>query len=176
MKKILPLILLAGIGFLSYSCDNSKDEVVVPAQDPVYSTAYDIIPQFVKQSNNLYRFKDDFKSPLIESDVVLVYRQLGNDGGAPVWKLMPYTYHVDSVNSVDYLFDFSKFGISIYVNSNDTFNLSSYPEYYQNIKFRVVVVPAKTGTSKMANPVDYSDYNSVIKYYNIDESKIQTKH
>lgn len=180
MKKILPLILLAGIGFLSYSCDNKDDVVVQQGQDnDTYSTAYDIIPIFTKTNNNLYHFDDAFKSPLIESDVVLVYLQTGlTTNNSPIWTLLPYSIPLNNANNdkVDYISDFSKFDIGINVRSTPTLNLDTNSAYYTNKKFRVVVVPAKTGTSKNATPeVDYSDYNSVIKYYKIDESKIKTK-
>jgi len=177
MKKILLFLFLGAVGFTAYSCDNDDDVVTQnPVDYDTYSTAYDISPSFTKVNDNLYRFSDDFNSPLVESDVVLIYMQNGTDGGAPVWKLLPYTYYVGNLanDAVDYLFDFSKFGITININSTTAFSLTANPSYYQNKNFRVVVVPAKTGKSAKA-AVNYEDYNSVIKYYNIDESKIQTK-
>ncbi|NIF07628.1 hypothetical protein F3J23_19575 [Chryseobacterium sp. Tr-659] len=181
MKKILPFILLAGIGFLAYSCDRSDDVVVQQGQD-TYSTAYDIIPKFNKQDSFTYHFDDAFKSPLLESDVVLIYLQTGlTTNGAPIWKLLTYTeYPNNGADKVEYSYDFSKVDIGIDVRSTNGVNLDNNPSYYTNKKFRVVIVPAKTGTSNKsatasAGVVDYSDYNSVIKYYNIDESKIKTK-
>ncbi|CAI8936489.1 hypothetical protein [Chryseobacterium sp. IT-36CA2] len=182
MKKILPFILLAGIGFLAYSCDN-KDDVVVKGQDnDTYSTAYDIIPKFNKKDSFTYHFDDAFKSPLLESDVVLIYLQTGlTTNGSPIWKLLTYTeYPNNGADKVEYSYDFSKVDIGIDVRSTNGVNLDNNPGYYTNKKFRVVIVPAKTGTSKsaaaVAAAVDYSDYNSVIKYYNINESKITTKY
>lgn len=185
MKKILPLILLAGIGLLTYSCDNSKDDPVVvnPGQDSdTINQSFDISPTFTKVSDNLYRWSDDFKSPLIQSDMVLIYMQVGTDGGSPIWKLLPYTYYVGNVNNdaVDYIYEFSKFGATININSTNTFSLTANPSYYQNKNFRVLILPANsTGTgrsqSAKSSVVDYNDYKSVIKYYNIDESKIKTK-
>lgn len=179
MKKILPFLLMAFVGLFAYNCDNNDDVTPVNTVDyDTYSVAYDITPSFTRVSDNLYRYTDDFNSPLVESDVVLIYMQNGTDGGSPVWKLLPYTYYVGNANNdaVDYLFDFSKFAITININSTPTLSLTANPTYYQGKKFRVVVVPAKTGTSKNASAaVDYADYNSVIKYYHIDESKIKTK-
>lgn len=180
MKKILLFLFLGAVSFTAYSCDNDDDVVVQnPVDYDTYSEAFDISPNFSMVTNNLYRFKDDFKKPLVESDVVLIYMQIGTDGGAPLWKLLPYTSYVPlspNNEAVDYIYDFSKFGVTININSSATFSLTANPGYYQGKTFRVVIVPAKTGVSKSAvAPVDYSDYNSVIKYYNIDESRIQLK-
>lgn len=174
MKKYLPLLLLAFISLFIYSCDNN-DDVVFDDHD-TYSVAYDISPIFSKVNSNFYEFGDEFTKPLVESDVVLVYLQTGvttagpNTPSAPIWKLLPYSEYPNATDIVDYAFDFSKYDITISVKSS--LNLDTNSTYYTNKRFRVVIVPASTG--KNAN-IDYNDYNSVIKYYNIDESKIKLK-
>lgn len=180
MKKILLFLFLGAVGFTAYSCDNSDDVVVQGQDNDTYSTAYDIIPKFNKQDSYTYHFDDAFKNPLLESDVVLIYLQTGlTNNNSPIWKLLTYTeYPNNGADKVEYSYDFSKFDIGIDVRSTTGVNLDNNPVYYTNKKFRVVIVPAKTGTSNKsaaAPTVDYSDYNSVIKYYNIDESKIKTK-
>lgn len=114
--------------------------------------------------------------------MVLIYMQVGTDGGSPIWKLLPYTRYVGNANNdaVDYIYEFSKFAATININSTAAFSLTANPSYYQNKNFRVLILPANgtgTGGAKAAkgNVVDYNDYKSVIKYYNIDESKIKTK-
>ncbi|MBD3903647.1 hypothetical protein NAL32_01105 [Chryseobacterium sp. Ch-15] len=174
MKKIIPFLMLAFVSIFTVSCDNDDDIVQVPVVDyDTYSTAYDIAPNFARVNSSLYEYVDEFTKPLVESDVVLVYMQTGStNNGSPVWKLLPYTFFTNNINNdeVDYGFDFSKFDFSITVNS--TLNLDSNSTYYTNKRFRVVIVPAKTGKN---GAVDYNDYSSVIKFYNIDESKIKVK-
>lgn len=170
MKKFLPILLLAFVSLFIYSCDDDNDNSNFVDHD-TYSVAYDITPTFSKTNNNLYQYSDEFNTPLIESDVVLIYLQTGlTNNNSPIWRLLPYTFYTNNNTAVDYSFDFSKFDIGINVNS--TLDLSANPTYYTNKRFRVVVVPASAG--KNAN-VDYNDYNSVIQYYKIDESKIKTK-
>jgi len=174
MKKIIPILMLAFVSMFIYSCDNDDEVIQVPDED-TYSVAYDITPTFTKTNTNLYQFDDAFVTPLVESDVVLIYLQTGlTTNNSPIWRLLPYTFFVNNANNdeVDYSFDFNKFGIRINVNSTPTLNLDNNSNYYTNKRFRVVVVPAKTGKNAS---VDYNDYNSVIKFYNIDESKIKTK-
>lgn len=185
MKKILLFLFLGAVGFTAYSCDN-KDDVVVQGKDyDTISQAFDLTNvSFTRINDNLYRWSDDFKSPLVQADMVLIYMQIGNDAGSPIWKLLPYTYYVGNANkdAVDYIYEFSKFGATININSTSTFSLTANPSYYQNKNFRVLILPANstgTGGAKVAakgtSTVDYNDYKSVIKYYNIDESKIKTK-
>ncbi|WP_370898662.1 hypothetical protein [Chryseobacterium gossypii] len=172
MKKILPILLLAFVGLFIYSCDDDDNGNYV--DHDTFSVAYDITPTFSKVNSNLYEYNDAFNTPLEQSDVVLVYLQTGlTNNNSPIWKLLPYTYYVNNPNNdeVDYAFDFSRYDIAINVNSTSTLNLDTNSTYYTNKRFRVIIVPASTGTSKM----NYSDYNSVIKFYNIDESKIKTK-
>lgn len=182
MKKILLFLFLGAVGFTAYSCDNSDDTVVQGTDYDTINQSFDISPTFTKVTDNLYRWSDSFKSPLIQSDMVLVYMQVDTNGGSPVWRLLPFTYYVGNVNNdaVDYINEFSKTGVTININSTSTFSLTANPSYYQNKNFRVLILPANgtgTGGAKMAkgNVVDYNDYKSVIKYYNIDESKIKTK-
>lgn len=172
MKKFLPILLVAFVSLFIFSCDDNNDNGPYQDNDTI-ATAYDITnASFVKQNSNLYRYTNQFNTPLIQSDVVLIYMQTDTSNGSPVWKLLPYTYYVGNANNdaVDYTFDFSKYDIAIYVNSTSTFNLDNNSSYYTGKRFRVVVVPANTGKNAS---VDYKDYNSVIKYYNIDESKIK---
>lgn len=182
MKKILLFLFLGAVGFTAYSCDNSDDVVVQGTDYDTINQSFDISPNFTKITDNLYRWSDDFNKPLVQSDMVLIYMQIGTDGDSPVWKLLPYTSYVGNVNNdaVDYIFDFSKYAVTININSTTTFSLTANPSYYQNKNFRVLVLPANgtgTGGAKMAKgtAVDYTDYKSVIKYYNIDESKIKAK-
>ncbi|WP_080777851.1 hypothetical protein [Chryseobacterium phocaeense] len=180
MKKLLLFLFLGAVGFTAYSCDDDDDVVQAVDYDTI-SQSFDINPTFTRINDNLYRWSDDFIKPLVQSDMVLVYMQIGTDGDSPIWKLLPYTYYVGNPNNdaVDYIYEFSKYSATININSTAGFSLAANPSYYQSKMFRVLVVPANgsgVGGGKAAKSgVNYSDYNSVIKYYNIDESKIGFK-
>lgn len=178
MKKILPIILLAGIGFLTYSCDNSNNDPVVvnPGQDnDTVGLAFDAFPTFTRVKDNLYQVKQIFKNPLVSADVVLIYIQVDGTNDTPVWRILPYTRYADNGIPVDYSYDFSKFDVLFSVNSSMNLNTPENSVFYTNKRFRVVIVPADPAAKNAsASSVDYSDYNSVIKHYKIDESKIKT--
>ncbi|SDJ86740.1 hypothetical protein [Chryseobacterium jejuense] len=179
MRKILPLILLAGVGFLTYSCDNSNNDPVVvnPGQDnDTVGVAFDAYPLFKKVKNNLYQSQQTFQKQLVSADMVLIYIQVDGTNDTPVWRLLPYTRYADDGSPVDYSYDFSKVDVLFSVNSTLDLSLPANSGFYTNKRFRVVIIPADMAKSaKSAAPtVDYSDYNSVIKQYKIDESKIKT--
>jgi len=177
MKKILPFILLAGIGFLSFSCDN-KDDVVV--QNTVNAQMKDVTGTF--NSNNNFAFKQDIA--IQNTDVVLVYR---NDGG--VWQQIPKTVVLGNVAGMptnrvfEYNFVFDTKTVQIRVE-NENFDLTTgttseeKSNWLNSQRFRIVLVPAVSGNNlKSANatpPVDYSDYNAVVKYYNLNDSNVSS--
>lgn len=179
MKKILPLILLAGLGFLAYSCDNSNDDPVVvnPGKDyDTFPVMFDAPGSFTV-GNNYSLIADISIEP---TDVVLVYRRVGD-----AWQQIPKTVYVDPSTSTsprrfEYNFVFSNKAVQVRIE-NQNFNLSTLTadqanDFLNNQTFRVVLVPADPlkKNAKSSNSVDLSDYNAVVKYYNLDESKIKT--
>ena len=177
MKKSISLIALFGLlAFSAVSCTRTAD--VVQADNtvaPIYSTAYDLNNvSFTKNSSGIYSIARNFNSPLIESDVVLIYRKSGTlSDGSAIWQSIPRTLYLTQ-GELDYDFDFSK--VDILIKAGGNYDISTTPTYLNNQTFRVVVVPAKTGknVSSAGNNLDLADYESVAKYYNIKESNIKT--
>lgn len=178
MKKILPLILLAGVGFLTYSCDNSNDDPVVvnPGKDnDTFPLMFDA-PGTFSASNNYSLIADISIEP---TDVVLVYRRAGD-----AWQQIPKTVYVDPATSAsprrfEYNFVFSNKAVQVRIE-NQNFLLSTLTtdqanDFLNNQTFRIVLVPADpVKKTAKASTVDFSDYNAVVKHYNLDESKIKT--
>lgn len=171
MKKNLPILLLAFVSLFVFSCDNSDDNLNsnAPYQDnDTYSQMRDITGSL--NSGNGYAFTQGIN--IQSTDVVLVYRKAGN-----AWQQIPYTWYLDAATSTsarkfDYNFVFDSQNVQIRID-NANFNLSSMSSteaanYLTNQTFRIVLVPASSGKTK----IDYSDYNAVVKYYNLDESKV----
>lgn len=117
---------------------------------------------------------------ILTTDVVLVYRKAGN-----AWQQIPKTVYVDASTSIsprkfDYNFVFDNKTVQIRIDDAN-FNLGTMSQaevnnYLANQTFRIVLVPADPAkkTAKVSNSVDFGDYNAVVKYYNIDESKVKT--
>ncbi|MCD1118814.1 hypothetical protein [Chryseobacterium turcicum] len=165
--------MLAFVSIFTVSCDNDDDNVVYVDND-TYAGVIEITRSF--QYNSAGNFGEQHvirqvigQYGMQESDKVLVYRLKGVYQGADVWEQTPKTIYFLNGNEVDYDFDFTKNDVQIYVNGN--YDVTTTPAYYNNQTFRIVLVPAGY-LNKGTSPVDYSDYNAVIKYFNIDDSKV----
>lgn len=178
MKKILPFILLAGIGFLSYSCDRSDDVVV---QNP--GTDSDTVPLMKDVNVSLNSSNNYAHVELLNintTDVVLVYRKDPTANNA--WQLVPKTYYLANNRELEYNFLFNSQKVEIFTEGVAPATLTSAEAntYLNNQTFRIVLVFANAGKTAGKNAaaakpnIDYSDYNAVAKYYNLDESKVQT--
>ncbi len=172
MKKFFPLLLLAFVSFFIFSCDDNNNDV--PYQDnDTYSQMRDVTGSF--NNGNSYAFTQAIS--IQSTDVVLVYRRASN-----AWQQVPYTWYLDAATSpsarkFDYNFVFDSQNVQIRID-NANFNLSTMSSteasnYLTNQTFRIVLVPASPAKGAAAT-VDYSDYNAVVKYYNLDESKVIT--
>ena len=87
MRKFLPILTLAFASLFIYSCDNNNDDQVIQVEDyDTYATAYDINnANFVRVNSTLYEYTNQFNSPLVESDVVLIYMQTGTTNNNTIW-------------------------------------------------------------------------------------------
>ena len=166
MKKFLPILLLAFVGLFIFSCDDDNDNNFV--DHDTYSQMKDVTGSFT--NGNSYSFTVPIS---IEStDVVLVYRKDVSANNA--WQLIPKTYYLSGARELDYNTLFSTQTVEIYTEANfdqSTMTSGEAGTYLNNQTFRVVLVPASAGKNAS---LDYKDYNSVVKYYNLDESKIKT--
>lgn len=143
------------------SCKSDDDNV----DNDTIAVVYDLSHQNFAWVQNSWQISRVFSVPLYDSDMVLVYQQVGiTNNGAPIWQQIPITLYLEDGNEVDYNFDFSKYDFVIYAGG--TFDLTG-TSYIANQTFRVVVIPA--GFGKSAN-VDFSNYQSVIDSYHIDDS------
>jgi hypothetical protein len=105
------------------------------------------------------------------SDMVLVYHLYEVSGGQDVWRLMPQTYYLDYGDELDYNFEFNTNFSKVFLGSN--FNLNDlHASWSQDQVFRVVVIPGFF-VNKTANPVNFNNYHTVIKRYNINDKNVK---
>jgi hypothetical protein len=164
MKKIT--LVLAFIGMITLqSCTVNEDNGNGIDNDTIGEVFEYTNVNFLPNS---YTVVLNFPHTIYSSDMVLVYRLSDVFQGEDVWKLLPETYYFnDGTLDFRYDYNFTRFDAEVYMEGYDLGGLSSGVRLNQVL--RVVVIPAAFG--KNSN-IDYSDYNSVINAYNIDESKI----
>lgn len=166
MKKYLPLLLLAFVSLFIFSCDDNNDDVVYEGSDTI-SQMRDV--NVTLNNENGYSHIEPIT--ILNTDVVLVYRKDVSSSNA--WQLLPKTYYLSNSRELDYNFLFNTQKVEIYTEANfdqATMSSSEKNEFLNNQIFRIVLVPADA--AKNADAVDYNDYNAVIKYFNLDDSKV----
>lgn len=162
MKNYFTILLLAIFGFTALNCTDRNDNLV--GDGDTFPMMKDVTGSF----NSANNFTVSQGIAISSTDVVLVYRQSGTDNGNPIWQQIPRTLFLNE-GELDYDFDFTK--NDVLIKAGGTINFATQTPvfvnaYLNNQRFRIVLVPASQG--KNAN-LDYSDYKSVIKYYNIPD-------
>lgn len=176
MKKLLIPFLVITIA-LFQSCTGPAGRDGVDAQN-IVGTTFEITGVNFNAGN---KYLASFTFPpneveVFESDAILVYREWGVENTASVWRLLPQTYIMSNNLLLQYNFDHTFKEAFFYLDGNVN-KATLDPTWTQNQTFRVVIVPSAYTSRKDASVnVDYNDYNSVVKYLGIDESKIKTYH
>ena len=174
MKKILTLFAVVGLIVFS-SCEGPEGPPGLdgPKGDPGFvSEVFELDNvNFSFNANDGYNIYRQLNPLIADSDVVLIYRLAGTiNSNTPIWQLIPRTMYLSNNRELDYDFDFSRQDFTIYASGN--YDVSTTPDLLNNQTFRIVIVPGSF-SDKSVNKPDYSDYNAVIKKYNIDDSNVK---
>lgn len=168
MKKLFPFLLVLITSFFLFNC-KEDDDVQVQVD---YPAVYDLRNvNFSYNATDGWTYGQSFKNPLLDQDYVVIFRQTGTSGNAPVWQQIPRTLYLDQ-GELDYDFDFSKNDFMIYAGG--TYDLSTTPQYLNNQTFRVVLVPAVYGKNTTSEDLKKLSYEEIIAKYNIDDTKVGT--
>lgn len=162
---------MAIFAFGAVSCDDRNDDVVNQQDNDTYSVMADITGNL--NAGNSYAI--DQGIDIKNTDVVLVYRRVSD-----AWQMIPKSVYLPNVANLptgrefDYNFVFDPQTVQVRID-DPNFNLATeitpaeVSQYLTNQTFRIVLVPASQ--AKNSN-IDYSDYNSVIKFFNIPDKKL----
>ncbi|WP_343697368.1 hypothetical protein [Flavobacterium sp.] len=170
MKKILTLFAVVGLMAFT-SCEGPEGP---PGRDgdkgdPGYvNEIFEVTFSFT--SANDYGRTFELNPVIANTDNILVYELVNTNDGIDTWALLPQVYYFPN-GTAQYNFSFSYDQFSIFIDSD--FALNTLPaSFITNKTFRVVIIPGAV-YNKSANKADYSDYNAVIKKYNIDDSNVK---
>ncbi len=170
-RKILPLLLLVVIA-LFQSCTGPKGDPG-PQGGDVLGQTFDIINVDFTAANKwgyVLNFKDK-KIDVLPTDAVLVYVYWNDQGGLKAYRPLPQTAFLNNGVLVTYNFDRTDADMEIFLDGNsDPAKLPT--DWTRGFEFRVVVIPSDPLQRTNAE-VDLNDYESVVKAFNIDESKVK---
>jgi hypothetical protein len=166
MKKILTLFAVVGLIVFS-SCEGPEGP---PGRDGATGVNEIFEVTFDFTSANNYGRTFVLNPVIAKTDIILVYELVNTNDNIDTWALLPQVYYFPN-GTAQYNFEFSFDQFSILIDSS--FPLNQLPSSFTTGKtFRVVIVPGAV-FNKSANKPDYSDYNAVIKAYNIDDSNVK---
>ena len=170
MKKILTL--LAVVGLMAFtSCEGPEGPPGYDGEQgpPGYiNEIFEVDVNF--SSGNGYSTTFPL-NPVIEKNYnILVYQLVNTNDGIDTWALLPQLYYFDN-GSAQYNYDFSFDQFTIFIDANFALNLLP-SSFITGKTFRVVIIPGAVYNKSSFKP-DYSDYNAVIKKYNIDDSNVE---
>jgi hypothetical protein len=170
MKKIF--ILFAAVGLVAFSSCSGDDGAEGP-QGPVGPPGYvnEIFEVDVNfTSANGYSTTFPLNPVIDQNDNILVYQLVNTNDGIDTWALLPQVYYFPN-GTAQYNYDFSFDQFTVFIDAS--FALNTLPSSFTSGKvFRVVIIPGAI-YNKSVNKPDYSDYNAVIKKYNIDDSNVK---
>ncbi|MEZ5107222.1 MAG: hypothetical protein R2757_22140 [Draconibacterium sp.] len=167
MKTITKALLLFAI-VIATSCEGPQGPQGLPGfdGDSFIGSVFEIQGDFT--ANNSYSLFYEFPSnfEIYDTDVVLVYILWDQSNGIDIWRLMPQTVVLKTINDsypetdvIQYNFDYTVNDVKIFLET--TINYADLlPEETDDQIFRIVVLPADFAAKKS---VDINDYNSIIK-------------
>src|SRR5690606_9317673 len=118
-----------------------------------------------------------------DGDLILVYNLYNvvedEVSGEPifVWEPLPLTVFDDDLGIFHYKFIYANEVIFFSMDANFDLSTAELEEYYTtDLYFRIVVVPGEIvppSDGRSLAPVDYSNYEEVVNYYNLDEANVR---
>ncbi|MCC9137688.1 collagen-like protein [Pontibacter silvestris] len=193
MKKLLQFFLILAVAFGHVACEGDEGppgpqgeqgeqgpqgEQGEPGESST-AQAYDFNWTFEPDEDGYYYYGFNFAEiqdadvTVSNSDIILVYwnpyesLNLGTD----IWMPLPQTMFLqDGILSVSYLYTTEFLEIDL----NAGFDLATTPSVTDNQRFRMVVIPGELLNGRTAGaPVDYKNYEEVVKYFNISEDNVK---
>ncbi len=175
MKKLLTLMLCSMFLFTSCGTDGPPGPPGPPGEDGFdgFGTVIDFENVDFTEANN-YEFVmafNEYDIDVFESDAVLVYLKVGEDGtadGLPVevFRPLPQTYYVNG-EAVQYNFEFTFFNVWVFMDGTADLGLLD-PAYTDDQILRIIVVPAE-----FAETINTSNMDAVLKSLDIQETDIK---
>ena len=172
MKKLLSLLVVASIFFVSCSSDGEPGPPGPPGLDGVniVGQAFEVNVDFLESADYSIFAEIPSNIEVLDSDIVLVYWLEFEDNGNDVWNLMPQTIYFDD-GQFQYNYNHTAFDVNIYLQGN--IDLSTLGDRYtQEQVFKIVVLPVDYAEN---TNIDVSDYQQLKSQVNIKEFDIQDK-
>jgi len=175
MRRISTFLAIIGMIVIS-SCEGPQGPPGFDGfdgQDGLIAEVFEVEPDFT--TANGYKVTFALSPKIYSGDNLLIYELINTNAGIDTWALLPQVYYFTN-GTAQYNYNFSYDQFSILIDAN--FDRAQLPTSFRLGKiFRVVIIPGDDGinANKSVIKPDYSDYNAVIKKYNIDDSNVKKR-
>ena len=163
MKKLTLLLFSLTILLTACEAEGPQGPPGPPGQDGVYfvGQSFERVIDFTPNNNFQATVEIPLSIELYESDMVLVYRFIGQVDGYDVWKLLPETIYTNS-GEFQYNFEHNFDFVTIFMDFSSTFDFNDLflSDTLDQI-FRIVVLPVDFVNNI---DLDVSNYNAVMEF------------
>jgi len=171
MKKFfVPFILLGALIIQACEGPIGREGPMGPEGPPGVSIEADIFEiegTFAAETDwSLFGVYEDFGGVFIGSDKLLIYH-LWEQGTVDVWRLLPQTIFMQQ-GIFQYNYDFTIEDFQIFLEGNFDLNTLE-PVWTVDQVFRLVIIPTLPTNFR----IDYSNYEEVVKHFNLNEDNIK---
>jgi hypothetical protein len=182
MKKIFSILFMTTFLFTACSDDGERgpqgpEGPQGPPGNAIVGTTIEFEGIDFTEENDysaLIEFDEDIE--VFESDAVLVYLKVGEDGtseGLPVevFRQLPQTYYVEG-GEVQYNFDFTFFDVTIFMDGTADFAALD-PSFTEDQVIRIVVVPSDFAETTGVDVASYKAVMNALDLKEIDVKKVK---
>ncbi|MHA7844477.1 MAG: dihydrolipoamide dehydrogenase [Winogradskyella sp.] len=167
MKRILSFITVFAL--LLTACEGDPGPPGPPGQNGqngvnFVGQSFERNINFTSTNNYIVDLEIPLDIELLETDMVLVYRFLGQIDGFDVWKPLPETVYTDNGGEFQYNFEHNYDFVTIYLDAPSTFDFNSLlDEDRLDQIFRIVVLPVDFINSYDININNYDDVSQYVQ-------------
>lgn len=167
MKRILSIITVFTL--LLTACEGDPGPPGPPGQNGqngvnFVGQSFERNINFTSTNNYIVDLEIPLDIELLETDMVLVYRFLGQIDGFDVWKPLPETVYTDNGSEFQYNFEHNYDFVTIYLDAPSTFDFNSLlDEDRLDQIFRIVVLPVDFINSYDININNYDDVSQYVQ-------------
>lgn len=154
MKKIITLVIATV--FIFAACEG-PDGPAGPPGEVIVGETFEYSSVSFNANNEI--FAAEFDPPIVDGDVMLVYRLESVENGTDIWEPLPVTFY-NGQDNLHFRYNFTRGDVEIISSSS---NYAAFgADLLSNQVFRVVILP-----SDLMNSVDTDNIDAVMKAANI---------
>jgi len=162
MKHILSLITVFTLLFTACEGDPGPQGPQGAQGTYIVGQSFERTVNFTSTNDYTVGLEIPLDIELFETDMVLVYRFLGQVDGFDVWKPLPETVYDENGGEFQYNFEHNYDIVTIYLDAPSTFDFDSLlDEDRLDQIFRIVILPVDFVNS---TDLDLNNYNDVVQY------------